>query len=360
MVEDYYFIAMTTPDPSDAPLISRHHIQLWGYPVAVLFVLASWVILVIQLSDWASVLAQWRVSLTMIFGSFVAGATSEGGGAVAFPVFTKVLGIPSGDARIFSLMIQSIGMTMAGLVIWLRRIPVSWPVIQFGLLGGMMGFTLGSLALAIPDPFPKWLFTFVTAIFGIFLAWNRWGSPHARRQNLAQLSSKQRLQVIIAGVLGGAITSTVGVGIDMVVFIYLTLRIGLDEKVSTPTTVVLMGLLSVFGFGWHLFAGTIEPQVVNYWLSAVPVVIFGAPLGAWVCSKLKRDQLLVFLLLLIALEIVSTFILLPLTPFIGVALGGAFIVCVGLFSLLIRWREQEDLKDLAMASKGRQESQPLK
>jgi uncharacterized membrane protein YfcA len=196
------------------------------------------------------------------------------------------------------------------------------------------------------------LFTFVTAIFGIFLVWNRWRSPHARRQELVQLSSKQRLQVIIAGVLGGAITSTVGVGIDMVVFIYLTLRIGLDEKVSTPTTVVLMGLLSVFGFGWHLFSGSIEPQVVNYWLSAVPVVIFGAPLGAWVCSKLKRDQLLGFLLSLIALEVVSTFILLPLTPSIGLALGGAFIICVGLFSLLIRWRDKEDLEDLAMASKG--------
>jgi hypothetical protein len=103
-----------------------------------------------------------------------------------------------------------------------------------------------------------------------------------------------------------------------------------------------MGLLSVFGFGWHLFSGNIEPQVVNYWLSAVPVVIFGAPLGAWVCSKLKRDQLLGFLLSLIALEVVSTFILLPLTPSIGLALGGALIICVGLFSLMIRWRDAED------------------
>ncbi len=35
----------------------------------------------------------WEISLTMVFGSLIAGATSEGGGAVAFPVFTKLLHI---------------------------------------------------------------------------------------------------------------------------------------------------------------------------------------------------------------------------------------------------------------------------
>ena len=56
----------------------------------------------------------WPVTLTMVFGSFIAGATSEGGGAVAFPVFTKVLHIAPQDAKIFSLAIQSIGMVAAG------------------------------------------------------------------------------------------------------------------------------------------------------------------------------------------------------------------------------------------------------
>jgi hypothetical protein len=49
------------------------------------------------------------MSLTMIFGSMVAGATSEGGGAVAFPVMTLALKIPPSIARDFSLMTQSCG-----------------------------------------------------------------------------------------------------------------------------------------------------------------------------------------------------------------------------------------------------------
>ena len=45
-------------------------------------------------------------------GQLVLGMTSEGGGAVAFPVMTLALGIKPSVARDFSLMIQSCGMMM--------------------------------------------------------------------------------------------------------------------------------------------------------------------------------------------------------------------------------------------------------
>ena len=53
---------------------------------------------------------RYLMSITMIFGSMVAGATSEGGGAVAFPVMTLALGVTPSVARDFSFMIQSVGM----------------------------------------------------------------------------------------------------------------------------------------------------------------------------------------------------------------------------------------------------------
>ena len=64
------------------------------------------------------------MSLTMTAGSFVAGATPTGGAAVAFPVFTKVLQIPTNEARTFGLMIQSIGMTSAALFILQKRLTI--------------------------------------------------------------------------------------------------------------------------------------------------------------------------------------------------------------------------------------------
>jgi len=45
----------------------------------------------------------------MIFGAMIGGATSEGGGAVAFPVMTLALGIAPSIARDFSMMCQSCG-----------------------------------------------------------------------------------------------------------------------------------------------------------------------------------------------------------------------------------------------------------
>ncbi|MCK5889994.1 MAG: sulfite exporter TauE/SafE family protein, partial [Methylococcales bacterium] len=65
----------------------------------------------------ATIAQNWPITLTMVFGSFIAGATSEGGGAIAFPVFTKVLAMPPFDAKVFSLAIQSIGMMAATVTI---------------------------------------------------------------------------------------------------------------------------------------------------------------------------------------------------------------------------------------------------
>jgi hypothetical protein len=51
----------------------------------------------------------YPMSLTMLVGSAIGGATSEGGGAVAFPVMTLVLKLAPAIARDFSLMVQSCG-----------------------------------------------------------------------------------------------------------------------------------------------------------------------------------------------------------------------------------------------------------
>jgi hypothetical protein len=49
------------------------------------------------------------MTITMAFGSFIGGATAEGGGAVAFPVMTLVLHLSPAVARDFSFMIQCCG-----------------------------------------------------------------------------------------------------------------------------------------------------------------------------------------------------------------------------------------------------------
>jgi uncharacterized membrane protein YfcA len=275
---------------------------------------SAWFIAMMILDWWPMFADTWPISLTMVLGSFIAGATSEGGGAVAFPVFTKLFDIEPADAKVFSFLIQSMGMTMAGLFIYLKKIPVLWNVIIAALAGGTVGLIGGELFLVIPNPYPKLLFTFIAGIFAFFLIYNRWGIPDNPVKAFSLKDDHNLLIILFTGFLGGMVASVVGVGIDMLIFIVLTLLFGIDEKISTPTTVVLMGLLSVVGFIWHAgIVADVNPDVWRYWMSCVPIVIFGAPLGSWVCSKIGRDQLIWFLLFLIGIEVVTTLWLIPVT-----------------------------------------------
>ena len=69
--------------------------------------------------------------------------TSEGGGAVAFPVMTLALGISPAIARDFSLMIQSCGMTAASFTIFWMRIKLEWHSIFYCSAGAALGMAVG-------------------------------------------------------------------------------------------------------------------------------------------------------------------------------------------------------------------------
>lgn len=73
----------------------------------------------------------------------VTGATSEGGGAVAFPVMTLLLHIPPSVARDFSLMIQSCGMAASSFTVVYMRVKVEWHSILFSSLGAFFSIIIG-------------------------------------------------------------------------------------------------------------------------------------------------------------------------------------------------------------------------
>lgn len=60
------------------------------------------------------------MSLTMIIGAFIGGATSEGGGAVAFPVMTLALALEPRVARDFVYVSQSTG-NLSNKAQWLSK-----------------------------------------------------------------------------------------------------------------------------------------------------------------------------------------------------------------------------------------------
>jgi len=107
---------------------------------------------------------RYLLSITMLFGSMVAGATSEGGAAIAFPVLTLILGVSPSIARDFGFMIQSIGMTAASFSILFLHVKVEYKSLFYCTIGGTFGVICG-LEFVAPLIPASWLLS----VFGFHL-----------------------------------------------------------------------------------------------------------------------------------------------------------------------------------------------
>ena len=273
--------------------------------------LLFWLLWAILPSNYSiSIIAQqyWQSSLTMVAGSFVAGATPFGGGAIAFPVFTKVLHIPPSDAKVFSLAIQSVGMLAASIAIFMMRIKVLWRVIAWASLGGVLGMLIGSLLLSpvLAPAIIRMLFTVLAVSLALTLTFLNVGFRLSQTA-MPEIRIKEVGILLVVGALGGVVSSLVGSGIDMICFSVLVLLFRVCESVATPTSVILMAVNSLAGVLLHLFVlDGINEQVQAYWLAAVPVVVIGAPLGAFFCSRMHHLHIRYLLIMLIFIELLSS------------------------------------------------------
>jgi uncharacterized membrane protein YfcA len=310
------------------------------YPILLAALLLIWTGYMTWSGRWALFQTYWPMSLTMVLGSFIAGSTPQGGAAVAFPVFTKLLHISPGDARTFGLMIQSIGMTMATVMILVRGIPVLPRVIGWTTLGGVFGQILGTYVIIVPDPYPRVLFTLGAAAFGIALAVSRWAMAWQPVIGLSRWGLRYQAAFLLLGVFGGMGAAHTGSGADMLTFIVLTLAFGVDVKISTPTTVIIMALNSLVGFALHGLVSQDIGIAWNYWLVAVPVVAVGAPLGAIFAARVHPDVIITTVLSLITIEVITTLWLIPFTKTIIIVTALVVALCAVCFIALLAYRQR--------------------
>jgi uncharacterized protein len=286
----------------------------WTYPLVLIAVWATWATAMTLTGHWSLYEPHWPMAVTMVFGSFVAGSTPAGGGAVAYPVFTKLLGIPSSDAALFGLMIQAVGMSMASLFIVTRNIRYDAGVVRAILVGALPGVVLGLVALRLPSHVPRLGFSCLLSVFGIVLLRSRWRGDRAARPPRIQLELERadKLRFALTGLAGGLVASAMGSGADMLGFIVMVLAYDLDERVAVPTSVIVMACVSVIGFGVRLLLPSPIGVVWEYWAVAAPIVALGAPLGAWVASKVDAWVILAVVFVLISAEVGSTLWIIPL------------------------------------------------
>lgn len=279
------------------------------------------------------------LQVTMVAGSFVAGSSAAGGGAVAFPVLTLVLATSPADARDFALLIQSVGMTAASLVILRRSIPVEPFVLRWALLGGLLSLPPAALHLApLLDPrTAKLIFATVWFAFALALRQMSRASDADRLATVGDRTTPVALVFLAVGALGGVLAGCFGSGADLTMFCFVVLAFGLCETVGTPTSVILMACLSLEGAALRLASGGVSPLTLERWAACAPVVVLGAPLGALVASRLRRRSLTRLLVAILVVQFVGALAVLRPGPAeaLLLALGGCLSLV--LFRRMSRW-----------------------
>ena len=249
----------------------------------------SWLAIVALGSLWSVVADHWPIAAAMAAGSYFAGSTPMGGGTVGFPVLVLALGESAALGRDFSLAVQSVGMVSAAIFIFATRRPLEWTLLQWAMIGSLVGAPLGAAFIAplVSELQIKLLFAVIWCSFGVMNLVKLRAIVSA--QGLTETSAGFDREIgALIGLLGGVSASITGVGIDMIIYATLVLVYRADLKIAVPTSVVAMAFASLVGLASHAALGTFSGDVFGHWIAAAPIVVIGAPIGAWVVNRIPR------------------------------------------------------------------------
>ncbi|MBV1921193.1 MAG: sulfite exporter TauE/SafE family protein [Pseudomonadales bacterium] len=330
----------------------KHIGKLFRHPSVILglCVWTAWIAYMSAMNTWHLFDDYAFISLTMAFASFIAGATSEGGGAVAFPVLTIFFDIDPAIARDFSLAIQSVGMSAAALAIFVSKIPVEKKALFYATLGGIPGALLGLYGIApyMSPVYTKMFFVSLWLSFGVVIAYRHLFSTKALNKEIRNYSFSVKRQLVILGLIGGAVTGITGSGIDIVVFSYLVLQHRVDIRIATPTSVVLMAGNALIAISMRLLGSQpIEAITWDYWLVSIPIVVIGAPLGAKFIATRSNQFVAGLLCTIIIAQFVGALLIVPQSiesvTLTGITFALGFILFSGFVHKTIARRKSDQI-----------------
>ncbi|KAI6197564.1 hypothetical protein M3Y94_01239300 [Aphelenchoides besseyi] len=276
----------------DLPFHERYRKYL-AFIIPFLFFQTIWWSLAIRYNIFRLYPTRYEMAITMILGAFVSGATSEGGGAVAFPVMTLLLHIDPVAARDFSLMIQSCGMAASSFTVIWMRVKVEWHSIAYSSLGAFFSIilTLQFWDNILTGQQKKMLFVSIWFAFAISLLILNLQRKRITYDTIPDFNVWKASILFATGFFGGLLSGFCGSGVDICSFSILTLLF----RVATPTSVILMCLNTWIGFYWRsLMMSEISSLAYEYFLVSIPVVVTCSPMGAFLSSHLHRQVLASF------------------------------------------------------------------
>lgn len=276
-------------------MISKKYI----FPIWIFVVFCVWLALLLTGPGFSLFKTHWMYSLMMTFGASIAGYTPEGGGAVAYPILSLYFKITPPIARDFSLAIQSIGMISAAIYIVFSK-DRNWSFYKFIPLYAAINFAgfIVVSALFSNLAFTTFQMLFVCMSFAFILSF--WiTKTYGTEENFTPDNFKKITVTAIFCFFGGGASAMFGTGSDMLLYILLSVYYGVKEKEGTDLSIILMGIVSVFGIFYRgIVLEQVDASVYNMWLAAVPIVVLFAPFGNMLLKVFKKESMLFFVLLL--------------------------------------------------------------
>lgn len=272
------------------------------------------------------------IAITMIFGSFIAGSSPEGSASIAYPIFTLYLNIAPKTASNFAFAIQSIGMTAASLLILNFRMKIDWKYVRYVIFGGLPGLIFGTYFIVplISPPVAKLFFVSLWLSFGIILWRYNLKKDHIKFESIQFFTLSDLLLLVSFGFIGGIISAIFGTGINIFTFCLMVTYYKIDEKVATPSSILIMTIETLFGLFLHAnVLSDFGRESFEMWLVCVPIVIFFAPLGSFVMNKLKSERIAQFLSVILFVQFLGAIFVLK--PNFYYSLMSFSIIIIGYF-----------------------------
>jgi uncharacterized membrane protein YfcA len=235
-----------------------------------------------------------------LLGAFVMGSVlsllGAGGSILTMPVLVYLFSIPAVEATSYSLLI--VGLTaLLGSIGYFRQgtIDIKTAII-FGIpsiLGVLLArhyllpsipseFNLG--ALITKDFVIMFVFSVLMILAALMII-----KKNQKKSHTQDIPKNKFFLVVLEGLVVGGVTGFVGAGGGFLIIPALVLLAGLEMKIAVGTSLIIIALKSIIGFGGDLIGGFQTDWILVFYIMSATLV--GVLVGNFLSQKFTGEQL---------------------------------------------------------------------